>query len=86
MNGLQFTTGGLMGLVARFAVDFVVVPGITGVANPLTRIGLFGALPMVHALAFFLVLLGARLRRKARSDFQAACFSSLVASECSSSD
>src|SRR5262249_30774758 len=56
--------GGLMGLVALFAVDFAVVPGITRVANPLTRIGLFGALPMVHGLAFYLVLLGARLRRQ----------------------
>src|SRR5262245_61513805 len=64
MNGLQVTTGGLMGLVALFAVDFVVVPGITRVANPLTRIGLFGALPMVHGLAFYLVLLWARLRRQ----------------------
>ncbi len=64
MNGLKFTTGGLMGLVALFAVDFVVVPGMTRVPNPLTRIGLFGALPMVHGLAFYLVLLGARLRRQ----------------------
>jgi len=53
-----------MGLVALFAVDFVVVPGITRVGIPLTRIGLFGALPMVHGLAFYLVLLGARLRRQ----------------------
>ena len=64
MKGLKFTTGGLMGLVALFAVDFGVVPGITRVANPLARIGLFGALPMVHGLAFYLVLLGARLRRQ----------------------
>ena len=64
MNGLKLTTGGLMGLVALFAVDFAVVPGITRVSNPLTRIGLFGALPMVHVLAFYLVLLGARLRRQ----------------------
>ena len=64
MSGLKFTAGGLIGLVALFAVDFVVVPGIPGVANPLTRIGLFGALPMVHGLAFYLVLLGARLRRQ----------------------
>ncbi len=64
MNGLRFTTGGLMGLVALFAVDFAIVPGITRVSNPMTRIGLFGALPMVHGLAFYLVLLGARLRRQ----------------------
>ncbi len=64
MNRLKFTTGGLMGLVALFAVDFAVVPGITRVPNSLTRIGLFGALPMVHGLAFYLVLLGARLRRQ----------------------
>ena len=53
-----------MGLVALFAVDFVVVSGITRVPNPLSRIGLFGALPMVHGLAFYLVFLGARLRRQ----------------------
>ncbi len=64
MNRLKFTTGGLMGFVALFAVDFGVVPGITRIANPLTRIGLFGALPMVHGLACYLVLLGARLRRE----------------------
>jgi hypothetical protein len=64
VNGLKFTTGGLMWLVALFAVDFVVLPGITRVANPLTRIGLFGALPMVHGLAFYLILLWARLRRQ----------------------
>jgi hypothetical protein len=64
VNGLKFTTGGLMGLVALFAVDFVVVPGIKDVPDALTRIGLFGALPMVHGLAFYLVLLGARLRRQ----------------------
>jgi hypothetical protein len=64
VNGLKFTTGGLMGLVALFAVDFTVVTGITRVGIPLTRIGLFGALPMVHGLAFYLVLLGARLRRQ----------------------
>ncbi len=64
MNGLKFTTGGLMGLVALVAMDFVVLPGITRVPNPQTRIGLFGALPMVHGLAFYLVLLGARLRRQ----------------------
>jgi hypothetical protein len=64
VDGFKLTTGGLMGLVALFAVDFAVVPGITSVPNPLTRIGLFGALPMVHGLAFYLVLLGARLRRQ----------------------
>ena len=53
-----------MGLLALFAVDFVVVSGITRVPNPLSRIGLFGALPMVHGLAFYLVFLGARLRRQ----------------------
>src|SRR5437660_294395 len=64
MNRLKFTTGGLMVLVALVAMDVVVVPGITRVPAPLTRIGLFGALPMVHGLAFYLVLLGARLRRQ----------------------
>jgi hypothetical protein len=64
VNRLKFTTGGLMGFVALFAVDFAVAPGITRIANPLTRIGLFGALPMVHGLACYLVLLGARLRRE----------------------
>ncbi len=64
MKGLKFTTGGLMGLVALFAVDCAVVPGITRVGIPLTRIGLFGALPMVHGLAFYLVLLWAQLRRQ----------------------
>jgi hypothetical protein len=52
-----------MGLVALFAVDFAMVPGITGIPNGLTRIGLFGALPMVHGLVIYLVVLGARLRR-----------------------
>ncbi len=64
MNGLKFTTGVLMGLVALLAVDFIVLTGITRVHNPLTRIGLFGALPMVHGLTFYLVLLGARLWRQ----------------------
>jgi hypothetical protein len=53
-----------MALVALFAVDFAVVPGITSIPHSLTRIGLFGALPMVHGLAFYLVLLWARLRRQ----------------------
>jgi hypothetical protein len=53
-----------MALVALFAVDFAVVPGITSVPEPVTRIGLFGALPMVHGLAFYLVLLWGRLRRQ----------------------
>ncbi len=64
MNGLRFTTAGLMGLVALLVVDLVVGPGIGRVPNALTRIGLFGALPMGHGLAFYLVLLGARLRRR----------------------
>jgi hypothetical protein len=64
VNGLKFTTGGLMGLVALFAVDFVVVTGMARGSNPLARIGLFGALPMVHGLAIYHVLLGARLRRQ----------------------
>ena len=53
-----------MGLVALLAVDFVVVPGIMRIPNAQTRIGLFGALPMVHGLAFYLVLLRARLRHQ----------------------
>jgi hypothetical protein len=64
VSGLKFTTVGLMGLAALFAVDFVVVPGITRVPYPLIRIGLFGALPMVHGLAFYLVLLGVQLWRR----------------------
>jgi hypothetical protein len=64
VNELKFTTGGLMWLVALVGLDFVVMPGITRIPNPLTRIGLFGALPMVHGLACYLVLLGARLRRQ----------------------
>ena len=60
-----------MGLVALFAVDLR-LPGITNVANPLTRIGLFGALPMVNGLAFYLVLLRARLRRHGEMDYPAA--------------
>jgi hypothetical protein len=64
VNGLKFTAGGLMALLAIFAVDIVVVPGITRVAYPLIRIGLFGALPMVHGLAFYFVLLGAQLWRR----------------------
>jgi hypothetical protein len=64
VNGLKFTAGGLMALVALFAVDYVVVPGITRVPYPLIRIGLFGALPMVHGLAFYLVMLGVQLWRK----------------------
>ena len=39
---LSSRPGDLMGLVALLAVDFAVVPGITSVPNPLTRIGLFG--------------------------------------------
>jgi hypothetical protein len=64
VGGLKFTTGGLMGLVALLAVDFALVPGMTRVGNAETRIGLFGALPMVHGLVFYLVLLRARLRRQ----------------------
>jgi hypothetical protein len=64
VNELKFTTGGLMWLVALVALDFVVMPGITRIPNPLTRIGLFGALPMVHGLAVYLVLLWPRLRRQ----------------------
>jgi hypothetical protein len=74
VKGLKFTTGGLMWVVALFAVDFGVVPGITRVANPLARIGLFGALPMVHGLAFYLVLLGARLRRQGEIGLPAGVF------------
>ncbi len=64
LTRMRFTTWWLMALVALFALDFFVVPGITRVANPMTRIGLFGAMPMVHGLAFYFVLLGARLRRR----------------------
>jgi hypothetical protein len=74
VNELKFTTGGLMGLVALFALDFAVVPGITSVPNPLTRIGLFGALPMVHGLAFYLVLLAGRLRSQREIGLPSAVF------------
>jgi hypothetical protein len=74
VNRLKFTTCGLMGLAALLAMDFVFVPGMTRVHNPLTRIGLFGALPMVHGLAFYLVLLGARLRRHGEIGLPGAVF------------
>jgi hypothetical protein len=74
MNGLKATTVGLMGLVALVAVGFMVVRGITGVPHPLTRIGLFGALPMVHVLAFYLVVLGTRLRRQGEIGLSSGVF------------
>jgi len=74
VNGLKLTTCGLMVLVALVAVDFVVVPGITRVPNPLTRIGLFGSLPMMHGLAFYLVLLGARLWRQGEIGLPSSVF------------
>ena len=74
VRGFRITVGGLMGLVALFAVDFAVVPGITRVPHGPTRIGLFGALPMVHGLLIYLVVLGARLRRQGEIGLSSSAF------------
>jgi hypothetical protein len=63
-----------MGLVALFAVDFALVPGVTSVINGQIRIGLFGALPMVHALVIYLVVLGARLKREGEIELSSGVF------------
>jgi hypothetical protein len=63
-----------MTMVVLFAVDFALVPGITRVPHGPTRIGLFGALPMVHGLVIYMVVLIARLKREGEIELSSGVF------------